>query len=663
MNSYKKFLFLLMCVTPGLLQAALLQLNNGNFPSALAVSYDGNVIAGYITEGNQLSAFHWSKATGLANIGILLGGNGSRAMSMSADGNFVVGYSMGGANQFRAFLWNQTTNTMINLGTLHGGAGAIANGVNADGTVVVGGAEDGLVPGNLMRAFRWTKDTRVMESLGALPDGSESAANGVNADGSVVVGYSTDARDQMRAFRWTEARQTMESLGTLPGGDESVAYGVSGNGDAVVGYSTEAHNQKRAFRWTETRQIMENLGTLNGGNESIAYGTNADGSVVVGSANDDTNQEHGFRWTEATGLQTIEEWLSANGNRTAGHITRIANAVNADGSVVVGRTISNEAFIARVGSDGAGLITISDLLQSLANNNAVFPAALEAGNLALHGLNGYPLAKIAPEPYDDSSWVAGDWRTVSRGGRGGLGEVGFAHRLRPGQHLTLSLGGIRSSQRLIAGGKAITQGPYVFTQLITKLTPNRPLWATLGIFYHWGEAEIKRSYINAGVPDISNGKTKVHIPGLRVRLDAEAGRLGRLELAPYIELTTLSMRANGYSESNGGFPARFNKRRENSTQSRIGLHGKLPLEQNWYLTSQAEGVRAFQKKGSNTTGQLIGLFPFDIPGQKLRNTSWLKGSLGINHQVKQGLFSVTAHGATKGQDPKFWLAVAYRIAF
>lgn len=651
MNRYQKFLFLLTCATPVLFASELLQLSNDNsIFIARSVSDDGNVVVGldYMAESQEGCFFRWTRETGP----VKFDARKSFPYAISADGKVVVGAVKNPDQPLSAFYWTQERELVFET---FGGNGSTACGVSADGSVVVGGAEN---PDQHMRAFRWTQRTGLVE-LGTF-GGNRSTAYGVSANGKVVVGFAENFEQHMHAFRWTQ-ETGLVALETL-GDRRSIAYGVSRDGTAVVGFVIIG-DLKHAFLWTETGRQMEDLGTLNGFNGSIAYGTNVDGRVVVGTVTGEAGKSQGFRWTRVTGLQTIEEWLSANGVKTEEHITSVANAVNADGSVVVGRTIDDKAFIARVDSNGAGLIRVSDLLQNLANNNAVFSTALEGGSLVLHGLNGYPLAKIAPEPYDTSSWLAGDWRVMSDGGRGGLGEIGFAHRLSSRQHLTLSLGVIRNSQCLISGGKAIMQGPYVLTQLMTKLTSTSPLWATLGIFYHWSDAEIKRGYMNARAPDVSSGKTKARIPGLRIRLDAEAQQLGYLELSPYIELTTLHMRVNGYKESAGSFPVRFNKRKENSTQGRLGLHNKLPLKQNWYLTSQAEGVHVFQKKRSNMTGEVIGICPFDIPGQKLRNTSWLRGSLGINHEFKQSFFSLMAHGATKGQDPNFWLAVAYRVAF
>jgi probable HAF family extracellular repeat protein len=124
---------------------------------------------------------------------------------------------------------------------------------------------------------------------------------------------------------------TFVPLGDLSGGTfQSLARDVSADGTVVVGTSTsEAGN--RAFRWT-----------LAGGMEDIGPGeanaVSADGSVVVGGTGPSgIGVSEAFRWTAGGGQQLL-------GDLTGGHRSR-ANGVSADGSVVVGISATNATLL------------------------------------------------------------------------------------------------------------------------------------------------------------------------------------------------------------------------------------------------------------------------------------------------------------------------------
>jgi probable HAF family extracellular repeat protein len=297
----------------------------GNRSAASGVSADGSVVVGYAQNAaGQWSAFRWTAAGGMQDLGTLPGSDESMARGVSADGSVVVGwaYSVG---QHRAFRWTAAAG-MQDLGTLPGGGWSEAFGVSADGSVVVGKAYSAA---GRMRAFRWTA-AGGMQDLGT-PSSDWVEAFGVSADGSVVVGRAANAAGQYRAFRWTAAGG-MQDLGTLPGGCCSSAYGVSADGSVVVGWARNAAGQDRAFRWTAVGG-MQDLGTLGGG-ESRAFGVSADGSVVVGWAENAAGQTRAFRWTAAGGMEDLNSTyahLLTNGSEL-----RIAYAVSPDGRYIVG---------------------------------------------------------------------------------------------------------------------------------------------------------------------------------------------------------------------------------------------------------------------------------------------------------------------------------------
>ena len=232
----------------------------------MALSPDGDVLAGSSTVAGHLRAFRWDAAGGLQTLGTL-GGDNSRAYGISADGRVVVGAADNALAVRRAFRWSAAQG-MQDLGALAPNGAASAYGVSADGEVVVGAAEDN----GILQAVRWHNGG--IQSLGALVAGTVSAAYAISADGRVVVGSSdTDA------FRWSSATG-MQSLGSL-GGGLNAAAATNADGSVIVGSSALADGNLHGFRWAADTGMVD-LGVLSGGTYSSAYGVSHDGRVIVG---------------------------------------------------------------------------------------------------------------------------------------------------------------------------------------------------------------------------------------------------------------------------------------------------------------------------------------------------------------------------------------------
>lgn len=283
---------------------------------ARAVSADGTVVVG-VSRGE---AFRWTQAGGMVGLGDLPGGSFySIAFGVSADGSVVVG--QGWASGFTAFRWT-SAGGMVSLGVAPDDDPArIATAVSADGSVVAG------VYGTLgdPEAFLWTSTTGVI-GLDDPSGPSDSIAYGISADGTTVVGERG-----LAAFRWTSGGG-MQSLGTLPNGSGlRSALAVSADGSVIVGEAP-----LEAFRWTSTGGAV-GLGQLNG-HATRALGLSADGTVVVGSNGELEPDREAFRWTDATGMQSIEDIITAAGlgSAIAGWQLQEAWGVSADGRTIVG---------------------------------------------------------------------------------------------------------------------------------------------------------------------------------------------------------------------------------------------------------------------------------------------------------------------------------------
>ncbi|MBI2788684.1 MAG: autotransporter domain-containing protein [Elusimicrobia bacterium] len=645
-------------------------LNGGVGSPAFDVNGDGSVLVGWGNDGaagNAPRAFRWTQAGGLLSLGVLNGGTASYAYDVNADGSVAVGLATDGAagNQNRAFRWTQAGG-MVSLGVLNGGNSSEAYGVSGDGGVVVGWARDGAA-GNATRAFRWTQAGGIV-SLGILNGGAQSGAAAVNTDGSVVVGWAADgaAGGAQRAFRWTQAGGLV-SLGVLNGGANSQGRGVNSDGNVVVGDAADgaAGGAQRAFRWTQAGGLVS-LGAMNGGSMSSAKGVSSDGSVVVGEARDGAagNTQRAFRWTQAGGLLSVEGWLRANGVTVPADITNSAKGVSADGSIVVGQLDSGPAFIARVSPVGSGLITLQELQGSLSANSAAPAQAASLGGLALHGAHSRPLARRV-DAGKSCVWTSGDLGRDdhgSRDGEFGLAEIGGCHRFNAVVQGSLSVGRVASRQDLSEGGRSEVGATYGMAEVLANV-PGTSLWPSLGLLYLGGEADARRGYLNAGARDSSNGRPGIETAALRARLDWEdAARLGAATITPYGEVSFARTRIVGYTETGGSFPARFDARTEDATELHAGADGGYKLSSRVKLLSRLEAAHRFEKSGAATSGQVLGLFSFTLPGQEVKR-DWLRGGAGVDVKFGDGIVSAMLNATTQGADPSYWLNLGYQLAF
>jgi probable HAF family extracellular repeat protein len=677
--------------------------------SSKPVSADGRVVisaSDYVDSNNGYTrgAYRWTASGGYESLGSL-GGNRSFAYGISADGSTIVGESRNQSGDSRAFRWT-AAGGMVSLGVLSGGAESYATAVASDGAVVVGTSDTA----NGDEAFRWTP-AGGMVSLGHL-GGGYSEANGVSADGSTVVGVSYTENEGQRAFRWT-ASGGMVNLGVLEGGNYSYARGASKTGDVVFGQANTASDNDQAFRWTQAGGMvslghlgggnsyanamnadgtvlvggsnvadsgsnhafrwtlaggMADLGILDGGNFSVATDLSADGAVVVGFSNTSQKGYQAFRWTQASGMQSVPDWLKANGVTVAeGWYLADGGEVytNATGNVVVGSGRNpdgrGEIWLARVGPYGSGAVTLAEVQQSLAQTSVAGQSAVTATNTVLNGAQSRPLDRRV-EAGKKTFWVAGDWGTDDHGERSGslgLAELGLGYNLGPVQ-INGTLGQTWTRQNTNLNGLVKTKGTYLSAEALVPLTGQ--WWATFTATGHQGQADMRRAYLNAGTRDTSVGDTDMDTWALRARAEWDKGlRWGAIEASPYVDLSYAETQMDGYTEVGGGFPARFDARKEKSTELRLGVNLARPLS-NMTLFGTAELVHRFESHGARSSGEMLGLFAFDLEGVRNQQT-WLRTGLGLSSMVAGGTATATINLTTKGEAPSAWLGVRWQIAF
>ncbi|NGO63795.1 autotransporter domain-containing protein [Rhizobium daejeonense] len=326
-------------------------------------------------EDNQYS-FLYDMSTGTTyNIGQMVPSAPTIVFDVSNAGAVVGAANMADSTIRNAFRWT-LDGGFENLGSFDGVSTAvdsIATAISDDGRRVAGYSYSSDSPW-LPRAFVWVEgattgviDNRQMHVLASLTPTGRSMAEAISGDGLFAAGMSNVASGNYHAVRWDMRNITsnyisaVQDLGTL-GGSESMANGISRDGRVVIGWSGHAGPYGiHAFRWEEggtrggvANPQMEDLGTL-GGESSEALAVNADGSIVVGrSDDDDTYDDRAFRWTRETGMIKVSDWLAQSGVDIGDVVLKSATGVSDDGGVIVGRMEDPEseggetAFIARV---------------------------------------------------------------------------------------------------------------------------------------------------------------------------------------------------------------------------------------------------------------------------------------------------------------------------
>ncbi|MCA1325101.1 autotransporter domain-containing protein [Herbaspirillum sp. alder98] len=621
----------------------------------------GNIFAGQFDFApGQEHAFRWSPiSNSMVDMGTL-GGSTSSAFGINATGDIIVGQAaIAGDAATHAFVWTAATGFMRDIGTLGGTYGA-ATGVSRTGDVVAGAST---IAGGSMHAFRWTAASGVMNDLGTL-GGTTSSALALSAAGDVVVGYAyLGDNTTRRAFRWTLASGVMDNLGSL-GGTSSSASATNAAGDVVVGYSTLAGGtSSHAFRWSVASNRMEDIGAP-GSAYSSATGTNATGDVVIGNFRAVGNATgQGFRWTSAAGMQSIEDWLTAQGVTVGNVRTTTANAINAEGNVIVGTLSNGHVYLARVASSSAGLLDVEDFNAGLARvSNSGLLAANDAETV-MNGLHSNPMAMLLA-PGRATFWVSGDAGRQTHSpysSKLGIAEIGYGYR--PSRHWQLNLAAGRSYSQADTGmgGRTSTRSTYVAPEVILSLPASSYL--TLSGYYGQGRADIDRVYLNAGLPQGASGNPDQNTVGGRLRLDAvDLARLGKTRLTPYASLTWLRTRTAGYREQGGAFPVDWRARVDRSTTARIGIDALYPVTAATTLQLRTEAAHRFEKTGATTSGEVIGLYGFNFAGQDIKR-DWLRFGLGAQSRMGDGIASMMLNATTQGEASSYWVSASYRWEF
>ena len=92
------------------------------------------------------------------------------------------------------------------------------------------------------------------------------------------------------------------------------------------------------------------------------------------------------------------------------------------------------------------------------------------------------------------------------------------------------------------------------------------------------------------------------------------------------------------------------------------MNAARPLGGNVRLIGTLEAAHRFEDTGARTTGGVVGLFGFDLPGQKNKQ-DWLRAGVGVESTLGGGKASLMLNATTKGETTNAWLAASWQMAF
>lgn len=311
------------------------------------------------------------------------------------------------------------------------------------------------------------------------------------------------------------------------------------------------------------------------------------------------------------------------------------------------------------------LVTLADLSNSLNNSGQAFASSQRSLSTMINGAHSRPLSRRVASG-QSTGWLAGDWGKDEHGNRNGdigLAEIGGGYNFGPVQ-VNLAVGQTWANQQQPGDSKTDSDGTYLLSEAIVPISERYGLWATVGGYAAWGENEIKRGYQNGGQQDHSSASPDTQSYGLRARLDWEnAAQLGLLQVSPYTDLNYAHGKQDSYSEMDGGLPAQFDQQADSTTDLRFGVEGSYPLGQSGFnLISLLEAAHRFDETGASQSGQVTGLFAFDLPGNDY-DQDWQRLGLGVEGQLGAGKASLMLNGTTEGEMPSTWVAASYQLAF
>ena len=228
--------------------------------------------------------------------------------------------------------------------------------------------------------------------------------------------------------------------------------------------------------------------------------------------------------------------------------------------------------------------------------------------------------------------------------------------------LGIGAGQVWDRQGLSLGGHATNSGQYFLAEVDKLFTPH--IEGSITGYYGKFNTQVNRNYQNGASTDTSTGNTDTTSSSVRIRLDLlNVATIAKFALSPYAAYTWSRADVGAYTEFGGSFPVSYNANNATGNNVRVGLGAKKALSGSTDLVLNTEVVHSFEDNMPGTSGQIIGVSGFALPGQNVRQT-WVRLMADVDHRLTdKSLISVGLNAGTQGGDPSYGGTISYRASF
>jgi hypothetical protein len=132
------------------------------------------------------------------------------------------------------------------------------------------------------------------------------------------------------------------------------------------------------------------------------------------------------------------------------------------------------------------------------------------------------------------------------------------------------------------------------------------------------------------------------------------------DFSPYLDLSYVVARVDGFSEDTGSQAAYFRTSEQAVSEGRLGLNAEHQLTPMFSLLAGLEGVQRFNDARPDAVGVVAGSdFDVAVNGDE---RAWLHGSLGGALTYSGSRLSLLLNTTTQGEDPDSWVALAWHLS-
>jgi hypothetical protein len=245
--------------------------------------------------------------------------------------------------------------------------------------------------------------------------------------------------------------------------------------------------------------------------------------------------------------------------------------------------------------------------------------------------------------------------------RMGLVEAGACHDINTAR-IGVGIGQAWAKQDWSLGGRAEYSGQYLIVEAANEFANG--IQPSLAAVYGRFSATLARNYRNGAAIDTSLGAPGATSTAIRLRLDwKNAAHVGSVSVSPFAAYTRVRSNLDGYTETGGGFPVRFDGSSTVTNDFRVGVAGALALDGSTDLHMGLEAVSRDDDNGSGTSGQVLGLWKFSMPGTRI-NRTWARITTDVDHRLsKNTLITAGANAGGNGGDPSWGVTAGVRVSF